>query len=235
MSDLFTRYRIAIRMANKIMGGTPKDPKVIEGWIKTKMGIEQGDELRAMVARTMIDMGHDLSEDPTVAQLDAAIAASVADKSTNGFKRDAAGLYIEGRQIKALLKENISIVYGKARFGPTLKGGKGFLAERVFVEEDNIPLGRTEPDGVEMFIGHVTGPQGPRSTLTYYEYCQRPELTFTLASLQDCIKSDQWEAIFEQAEQNGLGALRSQGHGRFTLLSVEEVAPTARPKFFKAA
>jgi len=131
-------------------------------------------------------------------------------------------------------KENISIVYGKARFGPTLKGGKGFLAERVFVEEDNVPLVRHEPDGVEMFIGHVSGAQGPRSTLTYYEYCQRPELTFTLASLQDCIKHDQWEAIFEQAEMNGLGSLRSQGHGRFTLLGVEQIAATKRPKFFTA-
>jgi len=235
MSDLFTRYRIAIRMGNKIMGGTPRDPKVIEGWIKTKMGLEAGDEMRAMVARTMIDLGHDLVDDATEEQLDAAIRDTVAEKSTNGFKRNAAGLFIEGRQIKAMLKENISIVYGKARFGPTMKGGKGFLAERVFVEEDAIQLGRSEADGVEMFIGHVSGPQGPRSTLTYYEYCERPEFSFTLASLQDCIKPDQWEAIFEQAEQNGLGALRSQGHGRFTLLAVEEIAATKRPKFFKAA
>jgi len=235
MSTLFTRYRITIRLNHKIMGGTPRDPQVIEGWIKTKMGLEAGDEMRAMVARTMIDLGHDLVVDATEEQLDAAIRDTVAEKSTNGFKRDAAGLFIEGRQIKAMLKENISIVYGKQRFGPTMKGGKGFLAERVFVEEDAIPLGRGEPDGVEMFIGHVSGAQGPRSTLTYYEYCQSPAITFTLASLQDCIKADQWEAIFEQAELNGLGALRSQGHGRFTLLAVEEVAPTARPTFFKVA
>lgn len=234
MSDLFARYRVTIRMANRIMGGTPKDPKVIEGWIKSKMGLEEGAELRTLVARTMIEMGHDLAEGATPEELDAAIAATVADKSTNGFKRTDQGLIIEGRQVKAMLRENVNILFGAQKFGPTRKGAKGYVAERVFVEEDAIPLGRTEPDGVELFIGHVTGPQGPRATLTYFEFCEKPEVSFTVLSLQDCLTADQWEAIFEQAEQNGLGSLRSQGFGRFKLVSVAPVAPVKRPKFFGA-
>jgi len=103
MSDLFTRYRIAIRMANKIMGGTPKDPKVIEGWIKSVIGADRGDEMRAMVLRTMMEMGHDIDEGATTEQLDEAIKNTAGEKSTNGFKRDEHGLYIEGRQIKAML------------------------------------------------------------------------------------------------------------------------------------
>jgi hypothetical protein len=232
MNELFTRYRVSIRIAHRIMGGTPKDPKVIEGWIKSKIGLEDADELRAVVARTMAELGHDISEGATPEQLDAAIAATVADKSTNGFKRDDQGLYIESRTVKAMLKENVNILYGAQKFGPTRKGAKGYVAERIFVEEDRLHLGRTEPDGVELFIGHVTGPQGPRATLTYYEYCERSELSFTLMSLQDCITPAQWEQIFEQAEQNGLGSLRSQGYGRFHLLSVEPVAAPKRQKFF---
>lgn len=235
MSDLFTRYRVTLRIAHRIMGGTPKDPKVIEGWIKTKMGLADGAELRALVARTMIDMGHDLAEGATPEQIDQAIAATVADKNTNGFKFDADGLYVESRTVKAMLKENVNILFGAQKFGPTRKGAKGYVAERVFVEEDRLHLGRTEPDGVELFIGHVTGPQGPRATLTYYEYCERPELAFTIMSLQDCITPPQWEQIFEQAEQNGLGSLRSQGYGRFTLVDVAPVSAPARRKFFAAA
>jgi hypothetical protein len=234
MSDLFARYRVTLRMSSRIMGGVPKDPKVIEGWIKTKMGLEEGEELRNLVWRTMIDLGHNLGATPTEAELDTAIAATVADKSTNGFKRNDAGLIIEGRQVKAMLKENVNILFGAQKFGPTRKGAKGYVAERIFVEEDAIPLGRREPDGVELFIGHVTGPQGPRATLTYYEYCERPEISFTVLSLQDCLSSAQWEAVFEQAEQNGLGSLRSQGYGRFNLVAVEPVAAAKRPKFFGA-
>jgi hypothetical protein len=232
MSNLFARYRVSLRFTDRIMGGTPKDPKVIEGWIKTKMKVPEGAELRALVARTMLEMGHDIATDPTIEQLDAAIAASVASKNTNGFKADASGLYIESRQVKAMLKECANIVYSKQKFGPSGKFAKGYVAERIFVEEDRIHLGRIEPDGVDLFIGHVTGPQGPRATLTYYEYCTQPELAFTLLSLQDCLSPKQWEDIFEEAEQNGLGALRSQGFGRFKLVAVEPVAAPARPKFF---
>jgi hypothetical protein len=234
MSDLFTRYRISIRMANKIMGGTPKDPKVIEGWIRTRMGLDQGDQLRLMVVKTMREIGHDIGDDPTPAQLDEAIKATVGDKSTNGFKRDERGLYIEGRQIKAALKENTAILfpYVTDKWGATKKAPKAYLAERVFCEEDTIPLGRQEPDGVDCFIGHVTGPQGPRSTLTYVEYCERPELAFTVWSLEDSVKREDWEAIFELMEQNGIGALRSQGHGRFALTNVEVLPAKSRPKFF---
>jgi hypothetical protein len=234
MSELFTRYRISIRFTAKLMGGTPKDPRVIEGWIKTRMGLEQGDQLRQMVVRTLRDLGHDLIDDPTPEQVDEAIKATVGDKSTVGFKRDARGLFIEGRQIKAALKESTAILfpYATDKWGATKKAPKAYLAERVFCEEDTIPLGRDEPDGLEMFIGHVSGPQGPRSTLTYVEYCERPPIGFTVWSLEDAVKHQDWEAIFEHMEQNGLGALRSQGHGRFTVTGVELLPSRQRPKFF---
>lgn len=234
MSDLFTRYRISIRMANKIMGGVPKDPKVIEGWIRTRMGLDQGDQLRLMVAKTMRELGHELGDDPTPAQLDEAIRSTVGEKGTNGFKRNAAGLYIEGRQIKAALKENTAILfpYVSDKWGATRKAPRAYLAERVFCEEDEIPLGRDEPDGIEMFIGHVSGPQGPRSTLTYVEYCERADLSFTVWSLEDSIQMGDWEQIFELMEQNGIGALRSQGHGRFNLTNVERLPRRTRPQFF---
>lgn len=234
MSDLFARYRVTLRLTNRIMGGVPKDPKVIEGWIKSKMGLPEGAEMREMVWRTMLELGHNLGPEASEEQMDAAIAATVADKSTNGFKRNDTGLIVEGRQVKAMLKENVNILFGAQKFGPTRKGAKGYVAERIFVEEDAIPLGRREPDGVELFIGHVTGPQGPRATLTYYEYAERPEISFTVLSLQDCLSPAQWEQIFEQAEQNGLGSLRSQGYGRFALVGVEPVAAAQRPKFFGA-
>lgn len=232
MSDLFTRYRITIQMNHKIMGGVPRDPKVIEGWIRTKMEMEDGDDLRIMVARTMQDMGHEIGDDADIDTIDAAIARTAAEKQTNGFKRDEFGLYLETRCVKAMIKENVNILWGKERFGPSRKAGKGYVAERVFVDGDTIPLHRTEPDGVDLFIGHVTGPKGPQSTLTYYEYCLRPQLTFTILYLKDCLPPDRWEALWAQAEQNGLGSLRSQGFGRFSVLDVEPVATPKRRKFF---
>src|SRR5262245_43705432 len=109
MSDLFARYRVTIRFQHRVMGGTPKDPKVIEAWIKPRMGVVEGEQLRVLVNRQLLELVHDLAEGAALDDRDAAIAATVADKSTNGFKRDAdLGLYLESRTVKACLKENIN-------------------------------------------------------------------------------------------------------------------------------
>jgi hypothetical protein len=229
MADLWTRYRVTIRIDNRLMGGVPKDPKVIEGWLKARMGLDQGDQLRDMVATTLRNLGHEVPAQATEAEIEQAIHSTVGDKSTNGFLRDEHGLFIEGRQVKALLKETTSILYpyAIAKWGVTRKAPRSFLAERVFCEEDRIPLGRQEPDGVASFIGHVTGPQGPRSTLTYVEFCERPVLSFTVMSLEDAITLDVWDRILETAQREGLGALRSQGHGTFTVTNVELLPATS--------
>jgi hypothetical protein len=97
------------------------------------------------------------------------------------------------------------------------------VAEWLFVDEHDIPLGRTEPDGVHMQIGHVTGPKGPRSTLTYYDYCERATVTFTVSSLEDRMRREHWERVLVLGQRLGLGALRSLAHGQFVVLACDRV------------
>lgn len=231
-NNLFTQYRVTAAFRNKIMGGVPKDPKTIEGWIRSKAGVTDEEEVRYMTRRTLLELGIDLPETATIAEMMQAAETIAATKSTNGFKSDATGLYVEGRQIKAMLKETTNILYAGERWGPTRKGPKSYLAERVHVIEDTVPLGRTEPDGVDMVIGHVTGPQGPKSTLTYHEFCAGCEITFTVMSLQDCITPDQWQSILTLGQEIGLGALRSQMHGRFDVVDMVRVPQAKNPPKF---
>lgn len=231
-NNLFTQYRVTAHFRNKIMGGIPKDPKTIEGWIRSKAGVTDEEEVRYMTRRTLLELGIDVPETATIAEMMQAAEAIAATKSTNGFKFDATGLYVEGRQIKAMLKEATNVLYTGERWGPTRKGPKSYLAERVYVLEDAVPLGRTEPDGVDMVIGHVTGPQGPKSTLTYHEFCQGAQVEFTVMSLQDCISADQWQTILILAQELGLGALRSQGHGRFDVVDMVRVPLAKNPPTF---
>lgn len=231
-NNLFTQYRVTAAFRNKIMGGIPKDPKTIEGWLTSKAGVTDEEEVRYMTRRTLLELGIDIPESANIAEMMQAAEAIAATKSTNGFKRDTTGLYVEGRQIKAMMKEATNVLFAGERWGPTRKGPKSYLAERVYVGEDTVPLGRTEPDGVDMVIGHVTGPQGPKSTLTYHEFCEGCEITFTVMSLQDCISADQWQTILILAQELGLGALRSQGHGRFDVLDMVRVAQAKNPPKF---
>ncbi len=237
--DLFTRYRVEIRCTGMLMGGIPKKPDVVAAWLRTKAMISDDVELALAVRETLRQQGLDVPEAATLAEMVAASKHLAAEQHGNGFKRDAAGLFVEGRQIKAMLKECTNIVYVGQRLGKqtgrnakgdevTTYGGKSakaYLAERVFVDDDDdrIHLGIDEPDGTHLQIGQVSGPQGPRSTLTYYDYAWQPSLAFTVLSLEDCIKAEQWRAILKQAQENGLGSLRSQGHGRFKVVAFDRL------------
>lgn len=217
-TGVFVEYHVALQFRGKIMGGVPKNPEVIEGWLRSKMGLSDTDEIRLMVARTLTELGVEITPEMTVEEMIEASRRVASAKSTNGFKVNADGLYIESRQVKAMIKECVNILFAGDRWGATKKGPRSFVAERVFPVQDAIPLGRSEPDGIELVVGHVSGPQGPRSTITYHEYADQPRIEFDLLVLRDSVESDHWAEIWNLAEENGLGALRSQGYGRFDIL-----------------
>lgn len=189
-----------------IAGGTPTDPNVAEGWIKTKLGAKD-DLLREMVAETMVERGVTADE-----------AAKVVDslKHLNGFKRDPEhGLYIEGRQLKAALKEAAScaVAAGKLNargWGKTNKGLLSYLAEHVFVVEDRLYLGVAEPSGINQRFVHTFRGSG----IQYEEYVEDAKISFTVMADHD-FSEKEWAAIWTSGEQQGIGASRSQGYGRY--------------------
>lgn len=231
-TEMFIYRKVTLQFRDKLMGGIPKNAKVIEGWLRTKAMITDEEELRQVAMRTMRELG--AGEDTaTYEDVVAAADAMAAERNLNGFKRDDKGLYIEGRIIKAMLKENVNIIWPKGRKGPSKKGAKNYAAERIFVVEDRVYVERDEPDGVELQIGHVSGPQGQRSTLTNIEYIERPTVTFTIKEMvaapgkdeDPSFSDDEWANIWMSAEENGLGASRSYSHGRFDVVGWEVVTP----------
>ena len=222
-AQLWTTYRAALAFRDKLVGGVPKDPRLIEGWLRTRAGLEDPRELRLAMLRTLADVGAN-GQSASPDEVDD-LAAVVAQKRTTGFKCDPEhGLYVDGRRIKGILKESTNIVFAGERWGPTRKAARSFFAERVFVDPDRIPLGAAEPSGVETVIGHISGPAGPRSTLGNYEYVLQPVIAFRVLVLRDCIEADHWRDIWCLAQENGFGTLRSQGYGRFDVVEWERVA-----------
>ena len=225
-ADIFVTYHAAVQFRDKVMGGTPKNPKAIEGWLRTKAGSSDQEEVRRAMLRTLRELGADVSDDDDYEALVKASEALAVEKQTNGFKTNEQGLYIESRQIKAMLKECVNILYAGQKWGKVKtdeqsyngKGPKSFVAERIFVNPSTISLGVNDPGGVELFIGHVTGPQGPRSTMTYVEYVDQPRIEFDVLVTRDSIEDKKWAEIWVHAQENGLGALRSQDFGRFDII-----------------
>lgn len=227
---LFTEYKVELQFREWYIGGTPKDPEVLESWLRTKTLVTQEEELAQMMARTLREQGYEIEEDLTYEEVSEVVKTLAGEKRTNGFKFDDEGIYIEDRTIKAALKECINILYAGTPMGKTRKGAKNFLAERVFVNPSRIRFLDEhdkvirEPHGKTRFIGHVTGPQGPRSSLTYHEYVEQGIIRFTVRVTDDAIPHDYWPRIWRQMEENGLGSLRSQSFGRFVVTDWQKIS-----------
>lgn len=224
-TDLFTEYDVELVFRDKIMGGIPGDPALIEAWLRRHAGEEHAEQHQRLVIQTLREMGADVDDEieDFDERVQKAVESVAAMKQTNIFKANGHGPYIESRQVKAMLKEVTNILFAGDRWGKTRKGPKSFLAERVFVEPLQIELGRNDPDGYDLFVGHVSDASGKRSTLTYYAFVLQPTIRFRLKVTDDCIDPKHWPMIWVHAQENGLGALRSQGHGTFDITKFDQV------------
>jgi hypothetical protein len=242
VGELWAGYIGRIRFRDRVVGGTPADPKLMEGWLKAKAGIEDEEEVRRAVLRTAREIGIEDPEALTYDELEAAIA-KVADLSTNVFKRDEVGLYIEARQLKAALRESVNILFAGQKWGKTNKGPKAYFVERVFVGPARLHLLRPSSfptsgglpvqnaDGIDTHVGHVRGAGGERSIIVRAEYVERPSIEFRVLSAFDAITPDWWALVWLHAQENGLGAQRSMGWGTFDLEDWRPVPVT--PEFIR--
>lgn len=203
-----------------IAGGTPTDPKVTEGWLKSKLA-PKDDILRDLVAQTIIERG--VTEAEAIDLID-------EQRHLNGFKRDeqTGGLYLDGRCLKAALKEAAMVAANEGKLAakgwgnPTdatyKKGIKGWFPEHVFVLEDRLSLGVIEPTGVAQRFVHTS--RG--AAIQYEEYIEDAVFDFTVITDHD-FSEKQWAAIWLTGEQQGVGASRSQGYGRYAVTEWERL------------
>lgn len=214
-------YRFAGELLiSTIAGGIPTDEHVAEGWIRTFLA-DKDDLIREAVAKTMAERG--VTADEAAREVDSL-------KHLNGFKTDAHGLYIEGRQLKACLKEAASVAANEGKLSTRNWGNpdnaayrkqiKGWFPEHVFVEEDRLHLGVTEPAGIAQRFVHARQGTG----IQYEEYCTDVTVSFTVRT-DHKFTDREWAMIWLTAEQQGIGASRSQGFGRFTVTRWDPLPP----------
>lgn len=199
-----------------IAGGTPTDKKVAEGWLRSKLGTDKEEVIQEMAIKAMIERGVDPNSEEAAAEIN-------INRHLNGFKKDEDGLFIEGRQLKACLKEaaNIAVAADKLKgkgWGKTNKGLLSFFSEHMFVVEDRLHLGVKEAHRIDQRFVHTWRGSG----IQYEEIVEDAEVNFTVIS--DYNFSDkEWATIWLIAENQGLGASRSQGYGRFEVVGWDRV------------
>lgn len=209
-------YRAELEITN-FHGGVPKNPNVVGDFIKAKMGITDTDRLEAEVKRIFAD-------DPTRSEEAAGEAAEkkVTERHLNGFMRDATGPYYCGWQLERAVQEFASIArsVGKLpeRWGLTRKGITSFTQEHIKVTPKDARFYLPEPDG--LYTHFPKSYHG--SSITVEEYVD-------LAVIEAHIKTDhlfserEWAMIWLTGEEQGLGATRALGCGRFVVTSWERL------------
>jgi hypothetical protein len=209
---LYDRYRVTIKIRDRICGGMPRNPDLIKTWVESTT--EHADEISEKLTQENAEL----------------VVNAVAEKCWNGFPEDAQGLFIPCRNIKACLKQSAQLlgIYKNKR------GSKQILAEGMEVKGLNNPtrvyLGKTEPDGTDESAIHVMTAQGPRTALRRMDYVTEPTLSFEVWILKTApqetrhIGEEQLVEILCHASENGLGASRSQGEGKLDIVSFEKIA-----------
>jgi len=207
-------HRFDVTLAiHDLRGGVPSQPDVIKGWLRSKLDIDDT-AIEKMVAETMAER--------SITDRDEAIDVVAAEMSSNGFKRNDEGLYVEGRQLKAAIKEAFSVVGAagkiktKRAWGTTNKGLLPFVAEHVMVLERTLPLygpdGKviTEPDGIEQTqVSTFRGTSFKRE-----EFVGEAFIHATIVSDWEFTDED-WANMWVAGELQGFGSSRSQSRGRY--------------------
>lgn len=206
-------YRFAGQLhVSRLMAGIPLNPKVAEGWLRSRLGIDNDVLIQREVGGLMAETGVTLEEATRLVD---------ANRHMNGFKRDperGEELYIEGRQLKAAIKEAASVAraVGKLpdRWGLTKKGIVNFVAEHICVVEERLYLGVTDVAPEDVIQSFPKNPKTQQTGIQYTESAPDVKVDFTICT--DYVFSDEeWAMLWLTGEQQGIGATRSQGYGRY--------------------
>jgi hypothetical protein len=249
-------------VVSRICGGVPAQENTAEAWIRAKLkDTRSQEEVKALVADTKRAIretnkvaGRDGGETESETGLIAAEADALADISDedltelavqqaardlaglNMFKRTAEGvLHIEGRQLKAALREAVSVAanagkittknWGNPDNAAYKKQLKGWFPEHVFVADTTLPMYRadgtpvTKEDGIlQKFVHTHRG-----DAIGYEEYVDNAVVRFTVKTDVD-LTEEQWAMIWLTGQDQGLGASRSQGFGTYRMTGWKNVA-----------
>jgi hypothetical protein len=236
---LYDKWIVRVRTLNQLLGGWPKNPEAELAMLEARFRKGLVKEETVEAARQAIA---DESSDDHQEETDKA-----KEKAWTGFKDknldgEEVGIHIESRQIKAGFKEAATTL------GLTIskRGTKQVMQHAMFVrgteDPDRIFFYREkngemeqilEPDGTERMVAHVTGPQGPRSTIKFHDYIL-PGAIFEFELWRACsdntIKVAEGDLIklLTLCQDNGWGCSRSQGFGRVEILSMTPIAEGER-------
>lgn len=221
---LYDRQWEGAFVVSDLRGGVPQHPNVALAWIRSSLGDRPEAEIRDIylehlkTAGLMIEGSDDLTMEDIAEKAKAAQQATAETKLMVGFHRNADGfLSVEGRNIKAMIKESANSLWPKRKWGPSNKGTISYWAEHVYVMPVKLlPLGVKEPSGIDQRFVHTRF----GSSIRLEEYVLDAEVkgfTVKTDSPDSVITDGDFQEMWVHAESLGFGANRSLSYGQFEM------------------
>ena len=216
--------RISIRIRDKMLAGKPVSLDVAEKMLKAR-GLE--DQIAALPED---DAGRAEKADQVVEEGVCEFFRRPGKLGPTGKE----GIWYPTNHLKAGIKENWSVLGLRNE----IRGSRGAIAEGLFVyadvppgassdERDWIWLGE-RPTDMHTAIAHTMSPKGPVHSLKRHEYVERVEFAFIVSVTKvlleaNKIPDEKFADMMVHFAEHGTGACRSQGFGKFDILSIEDV------------
>ena len=216
---LYDIYNVEIRFREKVCGGKPH-ASLLEDHIIRKTGHD--DEL----TKRLIEQAKE-GAPPDEGDLEEKV-----QQSSTRFLSDNDGLYIDAYQAKAMLRQSGSMLglYRK-RIGTKQVCAEGMEVKGV-LHERRLHFGRHAPTGTYEATVHVTTAKGKISGIKRVDYLEGDDLHLpfqvwilkTEAAEKRHVGEKDLVEILRFSQENGLGADRSQGYGKFDVVKFEKIS-----------
>ncbi len=229
---LYTKVKIRIRFRDRILAGIPKHGDMLDYYMKARhMSDREKDDFKARTEK---------------GELSPEEKEQITSTSWCQFERNAEGhLCLWHGNVKAMLRE-IFVTLGLTQKKPSLKkaekeedkgpsaGGRQTLQHAVHVDSGypdslRIPFERdgkliSEPDGSVDKVKHIKDAAGQRSALGRHDYLEKVEMQIILKwPTKSVFTEDDFKKVLALCQDDGLGACRSQGNGKFDVISYERM------------
>ena len=215
-------FYVKIEFEDRLVGGVPATlssddrearEKAYQEWVAQQTGEDAPESLV-----------NELAEDPDMPVVEIG--------PLNAFKRDEDGIYVEARQVKAMLKE------AAQRLGIVVRqrGARQVLQHDLHVRDDldqrtqklHPYPSKKDADGIDERPISVMTRQGPRTAIKRFEYLEQVQIAFHVKVLKGGVGDNKVTAanlaqMLELGGWLGLGADRSQGAGLFNVVEFYEV------------
>lgn len=243
-------FIVEIEVEDDLLAGQPKNEETLRGHIEAKLRREAKEAEKKGYEVLTPERQAEIVELHLERMFGAdSVQETISDeeeRSHCGFFWDENGPYIGTYQVNACMRDMATTlgIFMAAR--GTKQMFQHQFDVRAIDEEGNIPEGEAAnrlyfyrdghrldaPDGWIERCAHVNGAQGPRSCINRFDYVGTgTRIRFGLslacnvrpARKKGMITDEILTDMLLHAQLNGLGARRSQGHGRFRVVRFERI------------